>query len=242
VKESYVNGFEIFDISMPVSADWRPHSPDVYPRTEFSKVLDRDTGKSRGRVSRSFTGILHTGTHIDAPEHMVAEGSTVDQYCLDQFVGEAALLDLRDCVAGREIDEPQLRAAAAGLDLRDRVVVLCTGWGDQYGEEGYFERSPYLTQQAARWLIGCDPAMVGTDFTPTRHEGDTDFPKRILFSTGKPFLSNLTRLPELIDRSAGRRVTIMALPVRFVGVESAFSRAVALISDDFTVRVHSHES
>lgn len=222
----------IFDISMPVGAEWNPHSPELYPRTEFATVIARDGAGSKGRVSRSFSGILHTGTHVDAPEHMVRDGATVDEYPLARFIGEAVLLDLQSSVPEREIDTAQLEAAVAGRDLSDRVVVLCTGWADRYGEDGYFDRSPYLTVRAAEWLAAQAPAMVGTDFTPTRHGGDTEFPKRRLLSSGAPFLSNLVRLPELITVAAGRKVTIIALPVRFLGVEAAFCRAIAVIGDD----------
>ena len=38
---------------------------------------------------------MHLGTHVDAPLHSIQEGRTIDQYALEQFMGEGVVIDLR---------------------------------------------------------------------------------------------------------------------------------------------------
>ena len=37
----------------------------------------------------AFSMCAHNGTHIDAPFHFIRDGKTVDEICLDAFVGKA---------------------------------------------------------------------------------------------------------------------------------------------------------
>src|SRR5207253_10816853 len=60
----------------------------------------------------------HTGTHVDAPYHFLADGPRLGDVPLDRMVGEALVADLR----GR----PVLDAAAlADIDLRPGDILLC---------------------------------------------------------------------------------------------------------------------
>lgn len=226
---------KLIDISMPVEADWQPHHPEYYPPVKITHVLRPDDPESMGRVARHFSGLLHTGTHVDYREHMGRIGDTLDVVPFEQFMGRATLLDLRHRVPERVIDEEHVREAAQGKQLEDRVAILATGWGDRYGAEDYFTHSPYLTVEAAQWIADQRPRMFGNDFLATNYEGDMrDFPKRILMSNGAVFLSNLVNLETLLDEGADQAVTIMAFPFNLKGVEAAMTRAVAIVGDDVT--------
>ena len=43
---------------------------------------------------------MHTGTHIDAPLHMVVDGDTFESVPLESLVGQAKLFDLTDVEDG----------------------------------------------------------------------------------------------------------------------------------------------
>ena len=43
---------------------------------------------------------VHTGTHIDAPLHMVVDGDTFESVPLESLVGQAKLFDLTDVEDG----------------------------------------------------------------------------------------------------------------------------------------------
>ncbi len=66
----------------------------------------------------------HSGTHVDAPSHVVEDGATVGELPLDLLLTPAVLVDLRD-LGPREVVEWDRLAAYA---RPGRAVVLHTGW------------------------------------------------------------------------------------------------------------------
>ncbi len=103
---------KIFDVSLTVHegmAVW-PGEPPV--------VLNRRTKIEEGaHANVSFMSLgAHTGTHVDAPFHFIADGSKVDEMPLDVLVGPAQVVEVPDSVkvinaeviAGLKIaDEPK---------------------------------------------------------------------------------------------------------------------------------------
>src|SRR5256886_6928934 len=88
----------------------------------------------------------HSGTHIDAPMHFVADGVPIDQVALDPLIGAARVIDIPDSV--RAID-------AAGLNRHDwrgaRRVLFRTrstlrGWMDS----AFHRDFAYIAPDAAR--------------------------------------------------------------------------------------------
>src|SRR5204862_154968 len=86
----------------------------------------------------------HTGTHVDALYHFLADGPRLGDVPLDRMVGEALVADLR----GR----PTIDAAAlADVDLRPGDILLCRTDNSQRWEAAEFQRDfVYLTEEAAR--------------------------------------------------------------------------------------------
>lgn len=54
---------------------------------------------------RSINIYTHTGTHIDSPAHMINGGKYIDDYILEDFCGNAVILDLSKRFVGSENDE-----------------------------------------------------------------------------------------------------------------------------------------
>src|SRR5438067_998617 len=100
----------------------------------------------------------HTGTHVDAPYHFLADGPRLGDVPLDRMVGEALVADLR----GR----PVLDAAAlADIDLRPGDILLCRTDNSWRWEAPEFQRDfVYLTEDAARLLVARGVGAVGMDY------------------------------------------------------------------------------
>jgi len=65
--------------------------PDTTPPTfEVTNTVDRD-GYREHHISMQ----SHTGTHIDAPRHILRDGRSLDKFPLDQFIGRAMVIDCR---------------------------------------------------------------------------------------------------------------------------------------------------
>ena len=86
---------KIYDISQEV------FSCEVYPG---DPVPEKTALKSmqEGEVYNltAFSMCAHNGTHIDAPFHFIKDGKTVDEICLEAFVGMAYVAEHHGIVTG----------------------------------------------------------------------------------------------------------------------------------------------
>lgn len=216
---------KLIDISRTISGRIKLHPP--YANAEITTVMTPDMPKAVGRTTRSFNGILHTGTHIDCPEHMVPGGTTVDKIPLETFVGEALLINMthkgsRAAISGEDLEK------AAGKKVRpgDRILIR-TNWNRNFGEDNYFEDSPYLTPDGSEWCIDHKVILVGGDFYPTQWADEEFTSKRMLLQKGIPMLFDL----ENLDKIKSERITLWALPLKFENCEASMTRAVVVEED-----------
>ena len=103
----------------------------------------------------------HTGTHMDAPHHMLVGGKSIDQYELERFVRRGALLRFPGANARYEITRDDI-TRQAGVLARGDFAILNTGWAKYYGTPEFFDH-PYLGEDAARALVEVGVSLVGTD-------------------------------------------------------------------------------
>jgi kynurenine formamidase len=68
----------------------------VFPGTEPPTFVQANTLEKDGFAEASITMSSHTGTHIDAPAHMLPHGTTLDDFPIENFMGKAVLLDFSD--------------------------------------------------------------------------------------------------------------------------------------------------
>jgi kynurenine formamidase len=73
--------------------------------------------------SSRMSALLHTGSHVDAPLHVVADGEAIGDIGLDRVSGEAVVLDLHDVGSRERIDADRLAAVPADVREDDIVVV-----------------------------------------------------------------------------------------------------------------------
>lgn len=85
----------------------------------------------------------HAGTHVDAPTHFHAESESLDQQELDQFFGEAILLDVSGKDLRRPVDLELVRQTLArdGLAVRRGDIVLTRAWSGQWDDPNFHHAS-----------------------------------------------------------------------------------------------------
>lgn len=83
---------EIVDLSVPLkNLGTTVHPCFPQPRREgFSSI------RENGFNSYVWTIVEHAGTHVDAPNHSIEQGATIDQIHLSQYIGPGIVLDFRD--------------------------------------------------------------------------------------------------------------------------------------------------
>jgi arylformamidase len=160
----------------------------------------------------------HTGTHVDAPYHFLADGPRLGEVALERMIGEALVADLRDRTA---IDA----AAVARVGIREGDVLLClTDNSLRWRSPGFRRDFTYLTEDAAAALVERGVRAVGMDYLSIERFGSADFPvHRRLLGAGVFVIEGL----DLGGVEPGR-YTLVCLPLKFPDLDGAPARAVLL--------------
>lgn len=170
--------------------------------------------------------VAHHGTHVDAPRHFMQDGPTFDQIPLERLYGPAVIWRIEKAPFAA-ITAADLEAARPQLKPGD-MVLLDTDWARHVNTEAY-EDHPYLSIDAASWLVDHQVKLLGVDFsTPDmtahkRPEGFTWPVHQILLSQGVLVAEHLTNLRPL----ANRRVEAMFTALPIAGSDGAPARALA---------------
>ena len=190
---------------MPTADLTRPIRPGMpaYPGTDpptFTPIADYDP---EGYRERSVKMVSHTGTHLDAPAHMVEGGKTLDAFPVDHFIGPAAVLDVTDLSPGGVIETGRLDGLGGALASAAFLLVR-TGWAAKWGTPAYFEGIPVFSEPAAERLAGLAESNggrlrgVGLDVISVDPVGADSFPvHHILLGAGLVIAENLTDLSGL---------------------------------------------
>ena len=109
---------KIYDISQEV------FSCEVYPG---DPVPEKTALKSmqEGEVYNltAFSMCAHNGTHIDAPFHFIKDGKTVDEICLEAFVGMAYVAEHHGIVTGDNASQILEKAKKQNLEAAKRILI-----------------------------------------------------------------------------------------------------------------------
>lgn len=184
------------------------------PSTTLKQIT---TIEQNGYVDHELKTVMHVGTHMDAPLHMIDGGKYMDEIPLDCFTGSGILLDVRGI---NVIDT----AVLSGVTLpKHGIVLLYTGLSDTYGTKEY-EKTPEITQDFAHAVVDAKIRIVGMDFL--NPDIEESFPiHKILLSHKVLIIENLTNLGEL----AGEKdFEVFAFPMK-LHAEAAPVRVVAAV-------------
>ena len=212
------------DLSQPLY-DGAPNCP-VHPSPSSTIAYDH---ADRGWRVELLTMVSHTGSHLDAPLHKIPGGKSITDYPLEAFAGPARIADLRPIDPDAPIGPDDLAGPLSDLQPGE-IVLLCTGWGDLRARtETWLRQSPFLTSEAAQWLVdrgvrgvGIDHYSIGGSREPVNSETHT-----VLLGAGVWIVEELRFPPEALVLP--RPAKFMALPINLKGHTGAFCRPVLMI-------------
>ncbi|MBA3778077.1 MAG: cyclase family protein [Chloroflexi bacterium] len=206
------------------------------PAPVISEHLSRQDSRSRYAPGVEFSIgkieiIANTGTYLDSPFHRYTDGQDLAQLPLER-VADLEGVVLRTNISGRALTAAAAaRAISAAtfrdLDVRGKAVLVQTGWDRHWGTEKYGEGHPFLTADAAGYLIDSGAALVGIDSLNIDDTADLHRPSHSgLLKAGIPIVEHLRGLDQLPE--TGFR--FFAVPVRVAGFGSFPVRAFAMVS------------
>lgn len=198
------------------------------PAVEIRRLTDISAG---GHVNSSlFQFASHAGTHLDAPLHVLDGGRPISDYPLEAFAGQGCCVSVEK--SGPDgISPDDLEHCTQHLLRAGDILLLSVGWDRFFDNDVYFLH-PYLTPEAAEWLIEAKVKMVGIDAlgvdmpSPMRPAGYGVPVHKLLLSHDVLIAENLRGLPEV----AGRRLNILAHPLNMEGADGAPARIIVQVS------------
>lgn len=215
----------LIDLSQPLF-DGAPNCP-AHPPVK-SEIL-ADHPQTGWRVEL-LTLASHTGSHVDAPYHKLADGANLDQIPLERWTGPAWVADLRDSGPDRPLDAALLAARLAGRELKDHIVLLATGWGRKRAKtEEWLHHPPYVSPDGARWLVAQGIRGVGIDHFSIAGSRDDINPvtHTILLGANIWIVEDLGFPDEVF--TVAQPLQFMSLPINLRGHTGAFCRPVAVL-------------
>lgn len=211
---------KVIDLTHTISKDM-----PVYPGTEKPKLDVSNTYEQHGFKETLLTMFSHTGTHMDSPLHLFAEGVSLDSLPAEHFVGEGLVIDCSDLKEGQRITMKYIDYVREKSDQAE-FILFYTGWDKYWGTNLYFGNYPYITEEVAHYLIQNEKKGVGLDVIGLDpiSDGKLSLHRKIL-SNNMVIIENLKNLSEIKNEL----FTFCALPLKFEKSDGAPVRAIAIV-------------
>jgi kynurenine formamidase len=219
----------IIDLSFPI----RPHF-----RWKVEPTLRSSHARGDLFQSTVLTISCHAYTHVDAPVHFLPGDRDIASMPVDQWIGDAAVVDLTHLGDNGEVSASELEARA-GHVRRGDIALLRTDWPRKVSVESekFWRDAPYTARSACDWLVRRGVKAVGYDYPPdqcirttifapaTKVERSESVTHDVFFPAGITVIEYLTNL----DRIGVPRCRFLALPLRIEGADGSPVRAVAQV-------------
>jgi arylformamidase len=102
--------------------------------------------------------VANTGTYVDSPFHRYADGIDLSELPLESLVNLEGIV-VRAQSLGRAITAQAFK----GINVKSKAVLVHTDWARHWNTEQYYEGHPFLTKDAAEYLVEAGAAFVGVD-------------------------------------------------------------------------------
>jgi len=212
----------IIDISVCISPDMPICPGDPIPSFKGSSSIVHD-GFAVSKISMG----THTGTHIDAPSHIIEGGASINTIALDNFYGKALVLDLGDLnrVISGNVVESHLERVAAHEKEKAAILLLKTSCSESLSMDSETQRSNiFFDGTLGQWFVNSGFKTVGIDMLSIDPEYDHALPNHHLL------LKNNICIIENLDLNGVEEgiYEFVCLPLKLVGCDASPARAILI--------------
>ncbi|AKB42929.1 MULTISPECIES: cyclase family protein [Methanosarcina] len=235
VNRISING-KIIDITTPISPFTQVFPGDPIPVIEKVCTLEEE-GCAVSKLSFG----SHTGTHVDAPSHILKNGPTIDKLELKHLMGTALILDFSS--QSGELTADILEKAFRNMGAPENIPILLlkteafsrkpnsAGKISPPGKESDSQNmefgkeesgSAYLDEGGAAWIVEKGFKTVGIDSFSVDNFYSETLPAHHILLSGDV---NIVECLELSSIKAGTYFFI-CLPLKIEGCDGAPARAL----------------
>jgi arylformamidase len=206
----------IYDVTVPISnsmpvwpgdpaVELTPKSKESRDKTHIVRVANINMGS-------------HTGTHIDAPFHMMDDGKKLEEISLEVLTGKASVLEI---FGARSIGAAEL----APFDLNGVERVLFKTDNSKHWNDGkFFEEFVYLEPDGAEVLVQHGVRLVGIDYLSIDKFRSPAHPSHfVLLKKDIPIIEGLN-----LNAVPAGKYTLVALPLNLQNADGAPARVILM--------------
>lgn len=197
--------------------------PTYFGESQFSRAQLFNFGEHGFNLFQN-TINEHTGTHIDAPLHFSADGTSVDELPMSSLIAPLCVVDIAARAAedaDTQVTPDDLKAwIAANGDIPDGAcVAMHSGWGPKVDTDGFrnfdgtAQHYPGFHIEATQMLLETGAGSIAVDTLSLDHGISADFATHYAWLPTNRFgiecLANLDKVP-----AAGATLVVGAPKVR----------------------------
>ena len=204
----------LHDISLPITEDLPTWPGD--PGIKLDKISQIKEGEIANLTHLSSS--VHIGTHVDAPDHFLGNGVTVEKIPLDLLVGPAEVIEI---TTDQDITAKDLQSV--GVTGKNKRLLIKTS-NSNFWAEGIREFQEVfiaLSTGAATYLVDCGVEVVGIDYLSIGPFTDPEPTHRVLLEAGILIIEGLD-----LSRIEPGTYRLMCLPLKIVGSDGAPARVL----------------
>ncbi|WP_276358343.1 cyclase family protein [Cohnella caldifontis] len=199
----------LIDISMTIEEGMQVWDNLAHKEPAITNVQNHDQGQPH---ESQLNLNVHTGTHVDAPLHMIPGGDTIETVTLEQLCGPARVIDLtgvKDHISKEDLLPFAIRRG-------ERILFKTSS---SYSER-FDPDFPYLRVDGAEYLAQIGVAAVGTDALGIERAQPGYPTHRTLMRSNVVIVEGL----RLRHVEAGN-YTLVVAPLKLTGIDAAPARA-----------------
>ena len=204
----------LYDISLTIAEDLPVWPGD--PKIELKKISKIEDGEEANVTHIS--ACVHIGTHVDAPDHFLGNGQTVENLPLDLLVGSAFVVEM---LVDGQVSAVDLQSASIPEGTK-RLLIKTSN--SQLWAEGVTEfKSDFIALEAdaAAYLVNQGVEVVGVDYLSVAPFADPAPTHRILLEAGVLVIEGLN-----LSMIEPGEYTLMCLPLKISGSDGAPARVL----------------
>lgn len=204
----------LYDISLTISEDFPTWPGD--PPIELKMISQIEKGDLANVTHLSAP--VHMGTHVDAPDHFLNNGKTVEDIPLDYLVGSVLVLEVP---SSEVITTGDLEAFK--IPEETRRILFKTANSAYWKEEGHTFQEDFiaLDPDAAARLVEMGVNVVGVDYLSVAPYNEPVPTHKILLEAGVLIIEGLD-----LSRVSAGEYKLYCLPLKIAGSDGAPARVL----------------
>jgi arylformamidase len=206
----------LYDISLTYTEDLPTWPGD--PTIQLKQISSIEDGDMANVTHLSMCA--HSGTHVDAPDHFLGNGKTVESIPLEMMIGPAAVVEIpaEGTITTADLISAQIPAGS-------KRILLKTANSENWAAGNMVFQEDFIAPdgEAAKYLVELGVEVIGVDYLSVAPFTDPEPTHKTLLEAGVLIIEGL----DLSGIKPGE-YTLYCLPLKIGGSDGAPARVLLM--------------